>query len=164
MSPSPPVGPHTVLTHFSADYRQMLHLEHESFTRPVLHLQGVDTVAFPSNLLRLHESDQCPRAPGKRALPCTLALDRMRRALLFLHERCPTSFYQDDYVMSLLVNLGNTDVRSTYLVGRKNVARHVDGVSKHYSQMHMSDKVGLREEQTKACLLESVEPLLKHLQ
>ena len=65
--------------------------------------------------------------------------------------------------MSLLVNLGNTDVRSTYLVGRQNVARHVDGVSKHYSQMHISDKVGLREEQTKTCLLENVEGLLQHL-
>lgn len=162
-TPGPPVGPNTVLTHFSADYRQMLQLEQESFTRPVLHLQGVDTVAFPSRLLQMHENGQCPRAPGGRTLPCTLALDRLRRALRFLHEHCPASFYQDDYVMSLLVNLGNTDVRSTYLVGRQNVARHVDGVSKHYSQMHISDKVGLREEQTKTCLLENVEGLLQHL-
>ena len=59
-----PVGPATMLTHFSEDYRQLLHLEQEDFTRPVLHLQGVDTVAFPSRILQMHEEDLCAAAPG----------------------------------------------------------------------------------------------------
>ena len=57
-SPSALVGPYTVLTHFSEDCRQLVHLDREDFTRPVLHLQGVDTVAFPSRLLQMHEEGQ----------------------------------------------------------------------------------------------------------
>jgi hypothetical protein len=34
------------------------------------------------------------------------------------------------------------------------VAKHVDGVSKHFSQMHMAPQVELRERQARACIEE----------
>ncbi len=157
------VGPTTVLSHFSADYRQVLKLHGEPFKRPVLHLQGVDTVLFPTALLEAHQQGLCQQAPSGRKLPCTLHYTQVKRALRYLHGVCPSVFYQDDYALSLLVNLGNTDVRSVFSLHRDNVAKHVDGVSKQFSQMHMNSKVLLRETEARQCIESTVEGLLAAL-
>ena len=153
----------TVLTHFSTDYRQVIKLHGESFKRPVLHVQGVDTVLFPRPLIESHQQGLCQQAPSDRKLPCTLSSLQVRRALRFLHRVCSSTFYQDDYVMSLLINLGNVDVRSAFPTHLDNVAKHVDGVSKQYSQMHMNAKVLLRETDARNCLEATVEELIEVL-
>ena len=157
------VTPNTVLSHFSSDYRQVLKLHGEPFKRPVVHVQGVDTVLFPTSLIEAHRQGSCQQAPSGRSLPCTLCCTQVKRALRFLHGVCPSTFYQDDYVVSLLANLGNVDVRSVFSLHLDNVAKHVDGVSKQYSQMHMNAKVLLRETEARNCLEATVEELIEVL-
>jgi hypothetical protein len=98
---------------------------------------------FPSRLLAAHEEGRCAAGPSGSHNPpgggiggynyppgvdrssstssaissssCSLARRAVQAALRFLHAECPSTYYQDDYVMSFLVNIGNVDVRSTYV-------------------------------------------------
>jgi len=146
-----------IFTHFSLDYRQILKYVDESFRRPIVHIQGVDTVLFPTSLLREHHS----RSPSMSAnwngegsgveLP-SLRLDLFVLGVQYFHRVCPSSFYQDDYVVSFLLNLGHCDVRSTWRQYDDNVARHIEAVSMSHHQMHMHAQVQQREHLTKECI------------
>lgn len=131
----------TALTHFSEDVRLVVKLAHEGHApRPVRHLQGVDTVLLPVALL------EAQRAEGHVLHPAVF-VDLLESAVL---SKCPDAFYQDDYVIALLLNLGGVEVLSAW--NNDHVAKHIEGVSKDNSQMHMKASVYEREEATKACL------------
>lgn len=144
----------TVLTHFSEDYRIILKLKEEPFKRPMMQIQGVDTVLIPHALLLAHtrgESDHYP----------SLYVEKFRLLLSYIHTLCPSSFYQDDYLISFAMNIGNTDIRSIW--NSENVAKHVDGLSKQYHQMHMSKLVHDREAETRHCLMEHADDIIEHV-
>lgn len=142
----PPPGMHparlvrTALTHFSEDVRLVVKLAHEETARHVRHLQGVDTVLLPVALL------EAQRTEGNVLHPA-IFVELLESAVL---SKCPDAFYQDDYVIALLLNLGGVEVLSAW--NNDHVAKHVEGVSKENSQMHMKAGVYEREEATKACL------------
>ncbi len=69
----------------------------------------------------------------------------------FIHQQCPSSFYQDDYVASVLFHLGGIRFMSVWENYRKLV-HHIDGVSTSEFQMHMDPKVFQREQETIRCL------------
>jgi hypothetical protein len=146
-----------IFTHFSLDYRQILKYVDESFRRPLVHIQGVDTVLFPTSLLIEHHNRSQSMSANLNGegsgleLP-SLRLDLFVMGLQYFHRVCPSSFYQDDYVVSFLLNLGNCDVRSTWLQYDDNVARHIEAVSKSHHQMHMHPEVQQREHLTKECI------------
>lgn len=144
----------TVLTHFSEDYRIILKLREEPFKRPMMQIQGVDTVLIPHALLIAH-------ATGESAHYPSLHVEKFRILLSYIHQLCPSSFYQDDYLISFTMNIGNTDIRSIW--NSENVAKHVDGLSKQYHQMHMSKMVHDREADTRQCLMEYADEIIEHV-
>lgn len=132
------------MTHFLSEERLFLHLDKENEPRRVAHVQGVDTILFPSNVLStssLHENNDHRY----------LSSPSIEIIFIFFHGICPESFYQDDYLISLLLNFAGFQVKSIGTHGN-NVAGHIEGVSKSNSQMHMHSEVFDREESTKSCI------------
>jgi hypothetical protein len=125
-----------ILTHFKSHPRITATIN--SVPTPIQHLQGVDTILFPSALLSSTPSFSYPIVSA---------------VLNFIHSKCPKSFYQDDYVISLLVSLSHSQDIQSIWSGMK-VAHHVNGVSKAGQQMHTHKEVFDREEGTKQCLVE----------
>lgn len=129
-----------VLTHFKTEVRLFVasatisgHLE------GVPHLQGVDTFLLSrESLARMHHMSGLMRA------------ESLLTFLATLYRRCPESYYQDDYVLSVLFHVAGLPVKSLW--NGTSVAGHVDGVSKSNFQMHMHDQVFEREEKAKTCL------------
>jgi len=159
----------TVFTHFSEDYRLILKLDDEPFKRPVMHIQGVDTVCFPASLFQQHRShfnsmwnsnhdsdidnmsDITTHTHTHITIPvATLAIELFNAGLRYFHRKCPSSFYQDDYIVSFLLNIGDVHVQSLW--NNDHVAKHVNDVSKSHHQMHMHPNVHEREESTKECI------------
>ena len=135
------LGHTTVLTHFSRDVRLTVQIPGEKKERRVLHVQGVDTVLLSDDLLKEHLDKALILHPGV-----------FSRLLRFVFKACPDSFMQDDYVLSLLFNFADLRVVSAW--NNDHVAKHIEGVSKSNSQMHMKPNVHEREEAAKNCLKE----------
>ncbi len=131
----------TGLTHFSEDYRIQYSLGNEGVPRRVMHLQGVDTYLLSDSLLAQYTAANGP-----------LHHSTVVNAVEFIHGKCPDAFYQDDYVVSLLLSLAGVNMRSVW--NNDNMATHIEGVSKSNSQMHMHPKVFAREEAAKACIVQ----------
>jgi len=131
----------SVLTHFSHDTRRMsVQLANEGgVVRRITHVQGVDTVLLPEKLLHSQYKD------GEIFHPAVF-----KRLLEAAFTNCPDVFYQDDYVIALLLNLAGIRVVSAW--NNDHVAKHVEGVSKSNSQLHTKPDVFKREEAAKACL------------
>ena len=127
----------TVLTHFPYENRLSVFVNDQII--PLTHVQGVDTVLFPTLLL----SDQHIHRH-------TFSYNNMVFLLKHFHNKCNDSFYQDDYIISLALGLGGIKVTSIW--GNDNVAKHITGVSKSNMQMHMNSKVFIRETNTKKCI------------
>jgi len=153
----------TVLTHFASDERVVvkIHGEASSSSRAIAHIQGVDTVLFSRLLLQQQYDERS-----------TLHPDQFASLLLFFHAHCRESFYQDDYLISFAINTGglyvhslskNSSSGSSRGSRRDNVAKHIEGVSKSNSQMHMKPHVFQREEATKACLVKHATHVLQHI-
>ena len=129
-----PTNQNKILTHFKSHPR--INAVINNAPTSIQHLQGVDTILFPTSLLSSTSSFSFPIAST---------------AVSFLHSKCPESFYQDDYVISFLVSLSHSEDIQSIWSGQK-VAHHVNGVSKAGQQMHTHKDVFHREEETKHCI------------
>jgi hypothetical protein len=127
----------SISTHFKVHPRVKVNMG--SHVEDIMHLQGVDTVLFPTALL--HSS-----ATTNGGLSYNIFTEGAKQ----FHSLCPDSFYQDDYVMSFLVAMSKVPVASIWS-GNK-VAHHVNAVSKSNQQMHIHPQVFHREENTKNCI------------
>jgi hypothetical protein len=84
------------------------------------------------------------------------------QAVTIIHRLCPSAYYQDDYVVAVLLYLGGIRFRSVWESYRKLV-HHIDGVSTSHFQMHLDPLVFQREQNTKQCLPEIVPQILQLL-
>jgi hypothetical protein len=134
------VAERDVFTHFSEDERVFIRLEGEDQARALRHVQGVDTFAVSSALIRAHMEDH----KGALFYPKFIKMAK------FFHKTCPESFFQDDYLLSFAFNIAGLKVHSLW--DDERVAGHVDGVSKSNNQMHMMTAVHDRETITKECI------------
>lgn len=134
----------SVLSQFVEDYRVAIINPITKIPQLVPHVQGVDTYFIPSILF--HEM----RLTSSTGRACSLELNKVQRALLFFHQTCEESFYQDDYIVAFLLFVNSISVKSIWK--GESVANHVDNVSKSNHQMHMSPAVFDHEQSTKACI------------
>jgi hypothetical protein len=129
----------TILTHYRKDYRLLIDAsvdgEVTDQENRIMHFQGVDTILFPSMILR--DTPVFNSAALKLFIPWMFSL-------------CEGSFYQDDYIVSLLIHLTKFPTRSLW--NGQRVAGHVDDVSKSNFQLHMHHDVFVREYDTQQCL------------
>lgn len=130
----------SILTHFKIENRISILINNEKTWRSISHIQGVDTILISSNILN-------NQLINKNAF----TYNNFLIILNFFHNVCPDSYYQDDYLISLILNFGNINVYSIW-VDNDNVAKHIEGVSKSNGQMHMHDNVFEREMNTQNCI------------
>jgi hypothetical protein len=116
------------------------------------HIQGVDTYLFSHQLLTEEAETAGP-----------LSLSSFDSIVHMIHSECSSSFYQDDYVASVLFYLAKVHFMSVWENNRKLV-HHVDGVSTSHFQMHLDPRVFEREHQTKQCLSKVVPKIFQFLQ
>jgi hypothetical protein len=127
----------SVATNFKVEGRVQISLNKNNYVIP--HIQGVDTVMISVKSLK-----------DQRDKHYTLESNNFKKTLEFLHQKCPNSFYQDDYVLSFLVYLSGMSTRSMW--NGEKVAHHVNDVSTSNMQMHLHPKVMQREDDTKRCI------------
>lgn len=125
-----------ILTHFKIHSRITTKIN--NLPIPIKHLQGVDTILFPTTILS---------STPFLSFPIVTTL------ITFFHKKCPNSFYQDDYIISLILSLSQYDNIESIWSGIK-VANHVNGVSRSNQQMHIHPDVFQREEDTKKCIID----------
>ena len=140
------VGPIDGLTHFSEDYRIAFLLDNESQHRTPIHVQGVDTFMISN---RVFESQHDSSGP--------LSFETFRTIVQYFHQNCPSTFYQDDYIISFLLNMANITLTSIW--NNDNMAEHIEGVSKSNFQMHMHQNVFVREHATKKCIVDHAQTI-----
>jgi hypothetical protein len=132
------VSARTILSQFITDFRVPIRTNTvDDSIQFLTHVQGVDTYLFPN-------SQKLPMNSNFTLVNAVAIIT------LFHTMKCPESFYQDDYVVSLLFSLFGFEVSSIW--NNENLAKHVDNVSKSHFQMHMSKDVFRKEEYTKACI------------
>lgn len=131
------------LTHFAAESRITFQLG-DNVAHKVPHLQGVDTYLIPNSVLQHHlELSSSP-----------LFLSNVHYIFDYFHSRCSASFYQDDYLVSLVIALSSVELFSTY---NNDVSyEEIEGISKTNSQMHTNEEVFIREEIVKQCIANEV--------
>eukprot|EP01036_Dinobryon_divergens_P029318 gene29318-38397_t len=134
------------LTHFSEDYRIAFLLDNESQHRTPIHVQGVDTFMLSN---RVFENQHDSSGP--------LSFETFRTIVQYFHQNCPSTFYQDDYIISFLLNMANITLTSIW--NNDNMAEHIEGVSKSNFQMHMHQNVFAREHATKKCIVDHAQTL-----
>jgi hypothetical protein len=189
----PPVDPryHSLgYTLFAAEKRLHFSLSHESSDREVSHIQGVDSYLIPISAFDIPESDASSIGangllttkggtvlPGKRALANVTNMARIVEH--YYTSICPDSFYQDDYMVSFLLNLAGIDmlsIRNPCAYGLitpaqaattldengvdvcksgLNLVGPIPGVTKEHFQMHLKEEVFRRETITQRCLMET---------
>lgn len=126
-----------VLTHFPEDNRVKVNINNEII--PLNHVQGVDTIFFPTSLLL-----------NQYLNGYSFCYNNLKILLKYFHSKCIDSFYQDDYIISYVLALGGIKVNSIW--NNDNVAKHIEGISKSNMQMHLNAKVFKRESNTKECI------------
>lgn len=114
--------------------------EYSSRVEKVKHIQGVDTVMIPSVLVA--------NSVAQRTL---FHYNVLSTILTYVHVVCPDTYFQDDYVISLLLHISNIDIVSIWSPSYQLV-HHVEGVSKSNDQMHMNSEVHDREDKSRRCL------------
>jgi hypothetical protein len=130
----------SILTHFKIENRISILINNEDNWRSITHVQGVDTILISSIILK-------NQLLNKNAF----IYNNFIKILNFFHIICPDSYFQDDYIISLILNFGNINVNSVW-VDNDNVAKHIEGVSKSNGQMHMHYNVFNREINTQNCI------------
>lgn len=178
-------------TMFTSEQRLQFHLN--SFNgrqemRNVPHIQGVDSYIIPSAVLSGHFAESMhvmltvSESPGMHSQMNTVSplsnASNVLRIISRIHsEWCPDSFYQDDYIVSTLLNLSGVYMYSARLaspycgidyvpealtgessdridcVNGVSLTRSIEGVSKNHYQMHMKEEVFAREAITQQCLI-----------
>lgn len=141
------------LTLFAETYRLVIPMDALMTNMAMIpHIQGVDTYLFGHQLLIEEAHTAGP-----------LSRNSFDSILHMIHNECPTSFYQDDYIASVLFHLAKVHFMSIWENNRKLV-HHVDGVSTSHFQMHLDPRVFEREHQTKQCLSTIVPRIVQFLQ
>ena len=183
-------------TMFTTEHRLQFQLQRpdgRSQVRNVPHIQGVDSYIIPSAALSgdtkhnisthlISHGSVDSVADGKSISPLGNASNVLRIISRIHNEWCPESFYQDDYIVSTLLNLSGVYMHSARLaspmcsISREDpsaigycvvgstectidcsnglsLANSIDGVSKHHFQMHMKEEVFMRETITQQCLM-----------
>jgi hypothetical protein len=186
-------------TLFAAEKRLHFSLSHESSSRHVSHIQGVDSYLIPTSAFginvkqsQVHTADTSDIGPDI-LLTTTEEYSQARTSPLsnvtnivhiveHYHARiCPEAYYQDDYMVSFLLNLAGTDMVSirnpcahglvtpaqlaTTPVGNDldicrsglNLVAPIVGVTKENYQMHLKEEVFVRESITQQCLMDTAE-------
>lgn len=133
------------LTQFAENYRLELPLSSNDTNALTLipHVQGVDT--YLVNNVHIVMQQQA----GVLWYPYFI------QAVKFMHDICPESFFQDDYIVSVLFYMSGVRFRTIWDSHVKMV-HHIEGVSKSHFQMHMSEDVFRKEAATKACLVQHI--------
>ena len=108
----------TVVTHFAEDVRIYISLRHEDLKRPIQHIQGVDTFHISRSGLLFNN---------------IMNHSQVVSIIHFFHQVCPLSFYQDDYILSFILNLANFSIKSIW--DNHKVAGHIENVSKSNFQV-----------------------------
>ena len=183
-------------TMFTTEHRLQFRLHHpdgQIEVRNVPHIQGVDSYIIPSaaftrkfthNLTtRISTPGSVDSVEGNRITPMGNASNVLRIISRIHNEWCPESFYQDDYIVSTLLNLSGVHMHSARLaspfcsfsntrdlttteycvVGSTectidctnglSLTNSIEAVSKHHFQMHMKEEVFMRETITQQCLM-----------
>jgi hypothetical protein len=129
----------TGYTLFSAETRLRYQLKHELQPRHVTHIQGVDTYIIPSSVFSIPVS-----ASGTRSTAVYSVLWNVSNIERIVHHYhtyvCPESFYQDDYMVSFLLDLAGVrmvSIRNPCEVGHdlsdvNRITRHNEVVSVEY--------------------------------
>ena len=131
-----------VITHFKKEKRIGVRLRGKEKIRALSHIQGVDTFIIPQIILEYQYNMSAP-----------LSYHVFTRVLSFYFQTCPSTFYQDDYIISFLLYLAGLRVISIW--NGEKVANHVDNVSTSNEQMHRHANVFKREEDTKRCIAQT---------
>jgi hypothetical protein len=136
------------LTQFAESYRLAINFDANAERPSILipHVQAVDTYIVNHQFFT--------SAQTQHGL---LNAEIFHNIIDLIHQRCKSSFYQDDYLVSVLFYAAGIRVRSIWQ--NDKLVGHVDGVSKSNFQMHMHPKVFEREFDTKSCLIEIVPKL-----
>lgn len=134
------------LTNFSEDYRIAYLLDNESQHRTPFHIQGVDTFLIANRV-----------SVGQHGSSGPLSFETFSVIVEYFHQHCPSTFYQDDYIISFILNLANITLRSIW--NNDNMAEHIEGVSKSNFQMHMNPNVFAREHATKKCIVDHAQKI-----
>ena len=81
-------------------------------------------------------------------------LERTTSVVEYLHTLCSASFYQDDYVVSVILHLLGVDMKSLRdSLQTTAMIENIDGLSKNFFQMHMDESVFIRELTTQQCIM-----------
>lgn len=134
-----------ILTHFKIHSRITVNInnynneKNNNIQIPIKHVQGVDTVLFPTSIL---------------STTPLLSYPIISTIVTYFHTKCPNSFYQDDYLISFILSISQYNNVESIWSGIK-VANHVNGVSRSGQQMHIHPNVFQREEDTKKCIVEN---------
>lgn len=160
---------------------------YDDLIRYIQHIQGVDSYMIPMNALSHQYHYHGP-----------LYINNTIRIINYLQDHlCYESFYQDDYVVSFLLDISNINMISlrdsscSYTDDNINnqeekdydddddvknkkeeegdgndnntkvMIHNINGVSKFFYQMHMSEDVFIREYITQQCLMNNIEQLLQ---
>ena len=143
----------SVMTHYRHDIRltilssQSTIASHESqdpsfrqglVSQSITHVQGVDTIMISTQLIKSLR---------------VFNTDLLDAFLTWIFNWCPDSFYQDDYIISLLLHIAGISIVSLW--DGLSVAGHIDGVSKYHNQLHTNNNVFIREYITQQCIVEN---------
>lgn len=113
------------------------------------HIQGVDTYLVSDAFFVQQQLSSSNNNRDTSFAP--FHSERFFHILATIHEHCPYSFFQDDYVSAALFHAAGVRFRSIWANDIKLV-EHIEGVSKSNFQMHMDDQVFNREQSTRECL------------
>jgi hypothetical protein len=125
----------SIVTYYKVDVRMSVGVGGNM--KGVKHIQGVDTVLFPAATVTSGGNGTFNSSVLANFVP-------------WLHEECPQSFYQDDYIISLLVHASGYSLHSVW--NGQSIAGHIDMVSLSNFQMHLNENVFAREVSTRGCL------------
>ena len=129
----------------------------KSIRHSIVHVQGVDTVCIPSSIMSLHTTAEANDSSSASTTTTGVSFsDVLEISIIvsYFHAVCPSSYYQDDYVIAYLLHIANVRVISLWSPSVQ-VVDHVEGVSKSHDQMHMkTDEVQRHEEETQQCVID----------
>ena len=164
-------------TLFSSEQRLHFQLAHEHSPRHITHIQGVDTYMIPTEalgILDLPTEKVMTQRTGEDSInirPLSDVLNVERLVQQYHSTVCPESYYQDDYVVSFLLNLAGINVTSIQnpckVLGLNphddlckkgvNMVESIEGLTKSHFQMHLNEDVFRREHVTQHCLMNTAD-------
>ncbi len=163
----------------------------DSYIIPSSAFSNISLPNLPTGMLTPRPVDSI--IEEERIPPLGNASNVLRIITRIHNEWCPESFYQDDYIVSTLLSLAGVYMHSARLaspycsisytgdsvseelcidgeneckldcINGLSLTNSIEGVSKHYYQMHMKDEVFMRETITQQCLMTHASEIYKML-